>query len=172
LPAADDVEPVRLVLIDPPAPRTTLDGAWWPRSRSLTRELPGLVEELHRRGIRMTRVAYNPQAWDPAPRRLEADDRVVRLGWFRGIDPQLLNLTGDFTRGRLDLLVVPPEATRAVARQAFTAATDRANKRTPTAILGAVSADRPTVPRPRPAADQDAAEGSAVWDSDGGHLLR
>ena len=52
-----DAEPVRLALIDPAAPRTTLDGAWWPRTRSLGEELPGLVEELARRGIRVTRVA-------------------------------------------------------------------------------------------------------------------
>ncbi|HEX2299590.1 MAG TPA: DUF5994 family protein, partial [Pseudonocardiaceae bacterium] len=51
---------VRLALIDPPAVRTTLDGAWWPRTRDLTQELPALVEELDRRGIRVARVAYNP----------------------------------------------------------------------------------------------------------------
>jgi hypothetical protein len=34
---------VRLELTDPPAPRTTLDGAWWPRTRDLSQELPGLV---------------------------------------------------------------------------------------------------------------------------------
>lgn len=108
----DDGDDVRLALIDPPAERTTLDGAWWPRTRSLTGELPALVEELHRRGIRVTRAAYNPDGWDPAPRRLAADGRIIRLGWFRSIDPQLLNLTGDFTRGRIDLLVVPPDTRR------------------------------------------------------------
>src|SRR4051794_22868214 len=53
---AGDADPVRLALIDPPAERTTLDGAWWPRTRSLSDDLPGLVQELHRRGIRVTRV--------------------------------------------------------------------------------------------------------------------
>jgi Family of unknown function (DUF5994) len=129
---------VRLALIDPPAPRTTLDGAWWPRTRSLTQELPALIEELHRRGLRMTRAAYQPDSWDPAPRRLPADDRVIRLGWFRSIDPQLLNLTGDLRRARLDLLVIPPDTPAAVARQAFAAATDRANRCAPTALLGAL----------------------------------
>src|SRR3954462_4888220 len=117
---------IRLGLIDPPAQRTTLDGAWWPRTRSLGDELPGLVKELHRRGIRVTRAAYNPDGWDPAPRRLQADSRVLRLGRFRSIDPQLLALTGDSKRGRLDLLVVPPDTAAAAAQQAFTAATDHA----------------------------------------------
>jgi Family of unknown function (DUF5994) len=92
---AGEANQVRLALIDPPAERTTLDGAWWPRTGSLSDELPGLVQELHRRGIRVTRVAYNPDAWGAAPRRMAADGRTIRLGWFRSIDPQLLNLTGD-----------------------------------------------------------------------------
>ena len=175
---------VRLALLDPPAPRTTLDGAWWPRTRSLSDELPGLVHELHRRGIRVTRAAYNPDAWETAPRRLAADGRTIRLGWFRGLDPQLLGLTGDTTRGRVDLLVVPPDTPAAAARQAFAAASDRANTRTPTAVLAALQPTGGPVPPPRPAADRVAvgtaapagteavwdSEG-AVWDSEGGHPL-
>ena len=100
LPPADGAErgSTRLALIDPPAARTTLDGAWWPRTRDLTQELPALVEELHRRGIRVTRVTYNPDLWGPAPRRLDADGRTIRLGWFRNLDRQLLNMTGDSSR--------------------------------------------------------------------------
>jgi hypothetical protein len=176
---AGDADRVRLALIDPPAERTTLDGAWWPRTVSLGDELPGLVEELQRRGIRVTRVAYNPNSWELAPRRLAADGRTIRLGWFRSIDPQLLDLTGDSRRGRLDLLVVPPATTAAVARQAFTAATDRSNRETPTALLAAVHRAGPPVARPRPAVDRVAvgkaapagAEATEVWDSEGGHLL-
>src|SRR4051812_18086664 len=62
-----DADPVRLTLIDPPGKRMTLDGAWWPRTRNLSDELPGLVRELRRRGIRVTRAAYNPDAWETAP---------------------------------------------------------------------------------------------------------
>ncbi|HEX2291068.1 MAG TPA: DUF5994 family protein, partial [Pseudonocardiaceae bacterium] len=102
---------VRLALIDPPAVRTTLDGVWWPRTRDLTQELPALVEELDRRGIRVARVAYNPDLRGPAPQRLDADGRTIRLGWFRNLDRQLLNMTGDSSRGRLDFLVVPADTT-------------------------------------------------------------
>jgi len=171
-PDGTDQDAIRLALIDPPAAHTTLDGAWWPRTRDLTRELPRLVQELHRRGVRVTRVTYNPDLWEAAPRRLEADGRVIRLGWFRGIDRHLLNLTGDSNRGRLDLLVVPPETTVAAARPAFSAATDRANRRTPTALLDSLGAAGPRVPRPRSSAAELETEQAAAWDSEGGHLHR
>jgi Family of unknown function (DUF5994) len=176
---AGDDDPVRLALIDPPAERTTLDGAWWPRTRSLNDELPGLIQELHRRGIRVSRAAYNPDAWEAAPRRMAADGRTIRLGWFRSIDPQLLDLTGDARRGRLDLLVIPPDTTSAVARQAFTAASGRTNRETPTALLAALRPAGTSTPTSRPAVDRvgvgkavpAGAEETAVWDSEGGHLL-
>lgn len=135
LPEDARTDTVRLALVDPPAPRTTLDGAWWPRTQDLSQELPALVEELHRRGIRVTRVGYHPAAWKPTDRRLEADGRTIRLGWFRGLDPHLLNLTGDLERRRVDLLVVPPDTAAADAEHAFAAASDRVNRRTPTALL-------------------------------------
>jgi Family of unknown function (DUF5994) len=176
---ASDAGPLRLALIDPPAPRTTLDGAWWPRTGRLSEELPGLVEELDRRGIRVRRVAYNPDAWETAPRRMAADGRTLRLGWFRSIDPQLLDLTGDENRGRIDLLVVPPDTAEATARRAFAAASDRANRRTPTAVLAVLQPAAAPVPPPRLPVDRVAVgkaspagtEATAVWDSEGGHPL-
>jgi hypothetical protein len=126
---------VRLALIDPVERHSTLDGAWWPRTADLTDELPPLIAELRRQGIRVTRVAYNPTAWAPMTRRLPADGRTIRLGSFRTLDPLLLNLTGDDRRGRLDLLTVPPGTTRSDARRAFSAATDRANRQGPSALL-------------------------------------
>lgn len=139
---------VRLELIDPVSARTTLDGAWWPRSSDLTTELAPLLEELSRRGIRATRVAFNPGSWAAAPRRLQVGDRTVRLGWFRHLDPQLLNLTGDLRRGRVDLLVVPPDTTKADARRAFAAATDRANSAEPTVLLHDLDAPEPDSGQP------------------------
>jgi hypothetical protein len=139
---------VRLEVTDPPAPHTALDGAWWPRTRDLSQELPDLVEELHRRGIRVTRVGYHPATWEPAARRLEADGRTIRLGWFRSQDPALLNLSGDLDRRRLDLLVIPPDTTAAAAQQAFSAAGDRANQQAPTALLETLGAAGAAVERP------------------------
>ena len=166
-----DEDAVRLALIDPPAARTTLDGAWWPRTRNLARELPPLIEALQHRGIRVTRVTYHPDSWEPATRRMAANGRTIRLGWFRGIDRQLLNLTGDLTRRRVDLLVVPPDTTAAAAQRAFSAATDRANRATPTALLDALGAAGPPVPSPSSAAARADLDPTAARDSEGGHLV-
>jgi len=137
--------PVRLALLDPvgggPA---ALDGAWWPRSRSLTEELPALIADLHRRGIRVTRVAYNRNTWEVTPRRLPADDRVIRLGWFQGLDPHLLSLSsGAGGQTRLDLLVIPPCTSEPVARRAMAAASALENHSRPTAILDGLGAVPP-----------------------------
>jgi hypothetical protein len=135
-PADAPADDVRMVLLDArPALGSVLDGAWWPRSHDLTGELPGLVAELHRRGIRVTRAAYSPGTWDPAPRRVDADGRVVKLGWYNGLDPHLLALTGDLDRVRLDLLVVPPEDSSRQAEEAFAAAAGPGNDRTPSGVL-------------------------------------
>ena len=117
---------------------------------------------------------------------MAADGRIIRLGWFRTIDPQLLDLTGDERRGRVDLLVVPPDTTAPAVRQAFTAASDRANRRTPTAGLAGLHPAAAPVPPPRPAVDPVGVGKAApagpeataawdsevtVWDSEGGHPL-
>jgi len=119
---------------------------------------------------------------------MAADGRTIRLGWFRSIDPQLLDLTGDTNRSRLDLLVVPPDTEAAGARQAFADASDRANRRTPTAVLATLNPAAARVPSPRRAVDRVAAakaalparadamavsdSETAVWDSEGGHPHR
>jgi hypothetical protein len=150
----------------PSARRATLDGAWWPRTSNLSQELPALVEELHHRGVRVTRVGYSAARWDPVSTRLAADGRVIRLGWFGTIDPQLLSLTGDLTRTRVDLLVLPPDATEATARKAFAAATAVGNDRSATALLAAVSATGvpPAPPPPRTSAEVE----TGPWESEGG----
>jgi hypothetical protein len=137
--ARPEPEHLRLALIEPRSARSTLDGAWWPRTRDLGAELPALLTELHSRGIRATRVAYNPAAWAAAPRRLDADGRVVRLGWFRSLDPHLLNLSGDLARSRVDLLVVPPDTPAVAAAAAFASATEPGNRRTSTEVLEAAA---------------------------------
>ena len=79
----------------------------WPPNVGSDPGVVALVEELHRRAIRVTRMAFNPDLWGPALRRLDADGRTIRLGWFRDLDRQLLNVTGELSRGRLDFLMVP-----------------------------------------------------------------
>ena len=57
-----------------------VDGGWWPRSDDLAAELPELLAQMSTAGYQVRRVAYNLDAWDPAPRRLTVAGRVVRLG--------------------------------------------------------------------------------------------
>lgn len=165
--AGDAPKRIRLALMDQAsACRATLDGAWWPRTSDLSQELPGLVEELHHRGVRVTRAGYCPTRWDPAPTRLAADGRVIRLGWFRTIDPHLLSLTGDLTRTRVDLLVLPPDATEATARKVFATATAVGNDRSATALLADVSATGvPSVPPPARSSEESE---TGEWESEGG----
>jgi len=87
---------------------STLHGTWAPASRSLAMELPDLVAELHRRGVRIVRVAFNPIRWDTAPRTVAADGRVIHLGLFHSLTPNLLILQG--TAGERVDLTVPLDA--------------------------------------------------------------
>ncbi len=89
-----------------PGSQSDLRGTWSPPSADLARELPALITELHLRGTRIFRVAYNRDRWDPAPRSLRADGRVVRLGWFLTLDPDRLILQGS-NGERIDLTVPP-----------------------------------------------------------------
>jgi hypothetical protein len=132
--------PVRLALLEATdAATATLDGAWWPRSRELATELPPLITVLRHQGIRVSRVAYHRENWEPAPRRLPADGRIVRLGWYPGLDPHLVRMTsGGGGRARLDLLVIPPDLDDAAAKQAMAAASQAGNHSVATAVLANV----------------------------------
>ena len=63
------------------------DGGWFPRSNDLSVELPELIAELDRRGVRIERFTYALDAWLPLPRKLVLQDRIVRTGGFRSMDP-------------------------------------------------------------------------------------
>ncbi|MFJ9129722.1 DUF5994 family protein [Streptomyces sp. NPDC102340] len=102
--------------------RGLLDGAWWPRSRDLSAELPGLADVLDPLWGRITRVAVNPMLWPVVPRKVTVHDRVMKIGWFTPeLDPhKLLLLT--YGTGRFDLLVIPPETDDASAGRLMAAA--------------------------------------------------
>ena len=121
---------------DPAGPSPTLDGAWWPRTSNLAEELPALIVELHGRGNRVSRVLYNPASWDNVPaRKLSADGRVIRVGWFRSMDPHVLTVTSSAGADRLDLLIVPPGTAIATAERAMAAAVGIGNTRSASSVL-------------------------------------
>jgi hypothetical protein len=118
---------------------SAFDGAWWPRSRDLA--------ELERRGVRVERFTYALGPWEPAPRKLVVNGRVVRTGGFRSMDPQIVCLTWHGGQRRADLLVVPPETDVLTGARALRIGTRRGLPRSPQMVLAAArSIPIPQVP--------------------------
>ncbi|MFF1303493.1 DUF5994 family protein [Streptomyces sp. NPDC058307] len=114
----------RLALKTDGTSRGLLDGAWWPRSRDLLRELPELTDALDPLWGRITRIAVNPKHWPVIPRRVPVNGHIVKVGWFtQEIDPHKLLLLS-YGTGRWDLLIIPPETEAASAARLMAAASD------------------------------------------------
>jgi hypothetical protein len=127
--------PTPRLRLKPKAPATGyVDGAWWPKSRDLTEELPELVEVLGVRLGRVERVAYAMAAWTPPPRRFAVDGQRVRLEGFTYQNPHVIYVTGT-NNGRISLLVVPPDTEEAKAHEALLTAAHRGNADRPAEIL-------------------------------------
>ncbi|MGW2272987.1 DUF5994 family protein [Streptomyces yangpuensis] len=110
-----------------------LDGAWWPRSRDVTIELPALITALTTHLGPITRVGLDTSAWRDIPTRLVIDGRVVHLD----ADP-VGDDTAFVTRGHNDhfaLLVVPPDTTADAAHEAMARAVRADNVTQATQIL-------------------------------------
>ncbi|MDT0441210.1 DUF5994 family protein [Streptomyces johnsoniae] len=149
-----DALPARLALKSPDAPRELLDGAWWPRSRELSRELPALAAVLDPLWGRITRVAVNPRHWPVVPRKVPVGRHVIKVGWFAAeLDPHMLLLLS-FRVGRWDLLVIPPETSAHSAERLMAAARDASG---PPRTASALMADETAHP-----------ELLTVWEDEGG----
>lgn len=123
------------------------DGGWFPRSDDLSVELPELIAELDRRGVRIERFTYALDAWQPVPRKVVLQDRVVRTGGFRSMDPLVVCLTWAEGTRRADLLVVPPDTDVLTGARALRLATRRGLPRSPQMVLAAArSTPLPQVP--------------------------
>jgi hypothetical protein len=137
-----------------------VDGAWWPRSRDLGAELPALAEVLAVRLGRIERVAYALSAWDSTPRRFEVEGHRVRLEGFTYQDKNIIHVTGS-DRGRISLLVIPPEMADPAGHDAMMTAGHRGNADRPEVILAAIR-----VPAQRQAHEYSARR----WESDDGQV--
>ncbi|MET9655733.1 DUF5994 family protein [Streptomyces sp. NPDC006510] len=102
-----------------------LDGAWWPRSRYVTAELPALIEVLIAHLGPITRVGLDTAAWEDVPTRVVVDDWVVHLDSFPVGDDTVLITRGD--NDHFAFLVVPPDTTPDAARDAMARAVDADN---------------------------------------------
>ncbi|CAM5715974.1 hypothetical protein STENM223S_11947 [Streptomyces tendae] len=153
--------PVRLSLAPAGSAPSLLDGAWWPRSRDLTAELPALVSALDPLWGRITRVTVNPAQWPVVPRKVPVAGHVVKVGWFRHEQDEHELLLFSYHVGRWNLLVVPPRTPPAAATWLMAAAGDPRR----IASAGSLVAD---AARPAVTAESDRT-GEAVWESEGGH---
>ncbi|MFE9414011.1 DUF5994 family protein [Streptomyces sp. NPDC006704] len=160
----------RVALKPPGSSPGLLDGAWWPRSRDLLRELPALIDALAPRWGRITHIAVNPQHWPVIPRKIPVTGHVVKAGWFKAEqDPHKLLLLS-YTAGRWDLLVIPPETNAAAAARLMAAATDSTGLQlTASALMAAEEVLRAMVPAPHDTSAADRPQDrEEAWEYEGG----
>ncbi|WP_142214874.1 DUF5994 family protein [Streptomyces sp. SLBN-118] len=158
--------PLRLMLAPAGTAPALIDGAWWPRSRDLSAELPALTAVLDPLWGRITRVTVNPTFWPVIPRKLPVAGHVVHVGWFKAEqDPHKLLLLS-YTSGRWDLLVIPPETSAATAARLMATATDPSRCLTASGLIQEAEFFRMAAE-----ADWDSNR-ERVWDSEGGHEVR
>lgn len=101
--AGRPTNPVRLTLA--PQLGDKIDGAWWPRTGVLARELPGLVAVLDVRLGQVTDIDVNWSSLQSAP--------DLNWHWFQGVHPHVMTVGGRDARARI--LVVPHRTHTALA---------------------------------------------------------
>ncbi|MGW3073983.1 DUF5994 family protein [Kitasatospora sp. NPDC001132] len=99
-----------------------LDGAWWPHSRDISAELPGLVRALTEHLGPILSVGLDTEAWDDVPARLVVDGRSVHIDRYPVGDDTVIITRGD--RDHFSLLVVPPQASQETALAAMARAVE------------------------------------------------
>jgi hypothetical protein len=85
-----------------------VDGAWWPHSDDLTAQLPDLLAVLSVRLGPVERVLFNANEWTMSSARLSTGGRAVRLDGYQHQPIHTIEVVG-VNRGRIALLVVPPD---------------------------------------------------------------
>jgi hypothetical protein len=86
-----------------------IDGVWWPRSYDLLVELPRLLAGLPQAWGHISSVTVNGATWSATPGRMLVFNQVVRLRRSTTMSaPDTVCLLAP-SRGRWDLLVVPPD---------------------------------------------------------------
>ncbi|MEO6794599.1 MAG: DUF5994 family protein [Mycobacterium sp.] len=130
--------------LKPKAPQTGyVDGAWWPRSDTLTAELPDLLAVLSVRLGTISRVRYNIDEWAAAPSELVTDGRKVRLDGYQCQPVHTLEVLGA-SRSRIVLLVVSPLADPDQAHETMMTAAAPNNDSSVDALLVISDSERET----------------------------
>lgn len=112
-----------------------VQGAWWPQSTDLARELPALLRALSLRLGGVDRVIYDENSWTSAPLPIEVSGHSVILDGSGDQSTNTLSVIGD-QFGKVSLLVGPPytNPTRAYTTVMTAAKPDDAS--TPDELLG------------------------------------
>jgi hypothetical protein len=110
-----------------------LDGAWWPSSHDIAKELPALLSALTEHLGPVHRVGLDATAWEELPTRIVVDDRVVHVDSFPEGDATVLITRGD--QDLFSLLVIPPDTSPEAARAAMAQAVAAGNPSTAQQIL-------------------------------------
>jgi hypothetical protein len=131
----------RLRLKPKAPPSGYVDGAWWPRSDDLVKELPDLLAVLSVRLGAVTRVMYNPAEWAKAPPRLLTGERAVRLEGHGLQTISTLEVLG-VNRKTAMLLVVPPQTDPDHAHETMMTAAAPDNASTVDDLLMVIAQDR------------------------------
>lgn len=113
----------------------TFDGAWWPRSRDLDRQLSGLLAALTARLGPLARVGLDAGASDERPGRLVVDGYTVRVDWSTVGDDTMIVTRGD--QDHFLFLVVPPQTAPSPPRAAMAMAVRDDNDASAERILAA-----------------------------------
>ncbi|MDH6576473.1 DUF5994 family protein [Kitasatospora sp. MAP5-34] len=125
------------------------DGGWWPRSRRIERELPGLIHALRPVIGPVLHVAVERSAWDEVPSRITVDGHVIRINCFSS-SAHTMSVGGGHQDHFL-LLVVPPRTRRGVALAALASAAGPGNSRSADRLLTEpAGVDRPPPVPPMP----------------------
>jgi hypothetical protein len=126
-PVEDPRERPRVRLrLKPKAPTAGwVDGGWWPRSRDLAAELPGLLSVLGVRMGHIERVSYHLGEWGPTLHKISCGGGLVRLEGYRSQHANTMDVLAPGQR--ITLLVVAPEASAPSAHAVLMAAGRRGN---------------------------------------------
>jgi Family of unknown function (DUF5994) len=163
--AQDRPPPLRL-RVKPQANTVTgfVDGGWWPRSRDLTAELPGLLAVLADRLGPIERVGYHLADWDTAVRKISVAGGVVRLEGYRSLAAGTVDVLA--AQQRITLLVVPPDGSPQMAHDTLVRAGRPGNTDGVESLLASRPVNRDGVGNGR----SEAEETEERWELDGGHV--
>lgn len=113
--------PARLSLVRPGGGPVRIDGAWWPRTRDVTKELPPLLAALDGRWGRISHVTLDAAGWLDGPSAMVLGGHTLRINRSasRGHQNSVCLLCRGV--GRCDLIVIPPETLERQARRMMAA---------------------------------------------------